>query len=131
MGNPVSQFVSQNFYWVFIAILVVNLLQRKYRRAAFKKRNATLYLAIAVFLFSVCAVGIVSLKISDYYLLIYAGIAIPVFIVFRKTLLPFTLRCRDCRETLDFNRVLYADSNLCANCERKLAEPAEDAAHGA
>lgn len=127
MPHPVSGFVVAYFYWLFIAILVVNLLQRKYRKEVLKKRAATLYIAVAVFLFYIYAYGVIHFNLSDLFLLPYVAVAATLFTVYRRTLFPFAYRCRRCRQPMDYSRILYFDSNLCASCAEREASASDDA----
>jgi hypothetical protein len=119
-GGALTHFVSnlivEYFYWVFLAILALNVMQRRRGREAQQKRFATLYLAIMVFVFYIYAYGIIRLGLSDWYLLVYLGISVGLIAMFRSVFLPFTLRCRACKQVLSFNRVVFSDTNLCADC---------------
>jgi len=125
--HPVSAFVVEYFYWVFIAVLVVNLMQRKYRREVLKKRAATLYVAVVVFAFYIYAYGVIHFNFSDLLLIPYVAVAATLFAVYRRVLFPFAYRCKSCRLPLDFNRILYSDSNLCSQCAEKQASAADGA----
>ncbi|HUX20172.1 MAG TPA: hypothetical protein VMW69_02965 [Spirochaetia bacterium] len=119
MAHPVSNFIVSYFYWVFLAILVVNLMQRRYREKAQRKRFASLYIAILVFVLYIYAFGVIRLNVSELFLLIYAAAAGLLLWSYRKTFLPFSFRCRSCKKPLTFDRFAYADSNLCAECQEK------------
>jgi len=125
--HPVSSFVVEYFYWVFIAVLVLNLLQRKYRREVLKKRAATLYIAVVVFAFYIYAYGVIHFDFSDLLLIPYVAVAVTLFAVYRRVLFPFAYHCTSCRQPLDFNRMLYSDSNLCSQCAEKQASSADGA----
>lgn len=116
MAHPVSNFIVSYFYWVFLGILVLNVMQRKYREKARRKRNATLYIAILVFVFYIYAYGVIRLNLSEWFLLIYVAVVAALLGFYRRTFLPFTIRCRKCERSLTFDRVFYSDSNLCAEC---------------
>lgn len=122
MAHPVSNFIVSYFYWVFLAVLVLNLMQRRHRQNAARKRNATLYFAIFVFVYYVYAFGVIQLKLSEWFLLIYpAAIAVLVWF-YRRTFFPFSIRCLSCSKPLTFDRFFYADDNLCAECEERLSD---------
>lgn len=132
MVHPVSNFIVSYFYWVFLGVLVINIMQRKHRAEAQRKRNATLYIAIFVFVFYIYAYGIIRLGLSEWFLLVYVGIIGSFMWFYRRIFLPFTIHCRSCAKTLSFERLLYSDSNLCLECaEREAAEtdalPEDDA----
>lgn len=125
MAHPVSNFIVSYFYWLFLAILVVNLMQRRYRAKAQRKRFATLYIAILVFVLYIYAFTLIRFNLSDWLLLIYGGAAGVLIGVYRRAFLPFALHCVSCGATLPFDRVVYADNNLCADCEAKADEDDE------
>jgi len=122
VAHPVSNFIVSYFYWLFLAILVVNLTQRRHRGKAQRKRFATLYIAILVFVLYIYGFTLIRFNLSDWFLLIYAGVAGILVGVYRRTFLPFSLHCVSCGATLPFDRVVYADNNLCRDCEAKAAE---------
>ena len=119
MIHPVSNFIVSYFYWVFLGVLVVNLMQRRRRAEAQRKRSATLYLAIFVFVFYIYAYGIIQLNLPEWFLLLYVALVAALMWFYRRTFLPFTLKCRSCATTLSFDRILYADSNLCLECAER------------
>lgn len=133
VAHPVSNFIVSYFYWVFLGILVINLMQRRHRAEAPRKRNATLYIAIFVFVFYIYAYGVIQLRLSEWFLLLYVGLVGSLMWYYRRIFLPFTLRCRSCAKTLTFERIIYSDTNLCLECaEREAAEtdgPSEDDAN--
>ncbi len=122
MNHPVSNFIVSYFYWVFLAILVLNLLQRKYRQKAQRKRGATLYVAIFVFVFYIYAYGIIQLGLSEWFLLVYLAVVGLLVGFYPQTFLPFRLRCASCSKTLSFDRFFYSDDNLCEQCARAASE---------
>ena len=129
MLHPVSSFISEYFYYVFLAVLVLNLLQRKYRKDAAKKRSATLYLAVANSVVFVFAEAVVRFNLSELLLIPFGVVVAGLCFYSRRVVFPFSLRCSECRQTLDFNRMVYSDSNLCLSCAEKrseaLAEPSD------
>lgn len=122
MSRPVSMFIAENFFWVLIAVLALNLFQRRKGKASRQKRQATLWWAILVFGLYVAGVFIVQFKVSDLFLLIYASIAAGLVYKFRYIFLPFKLKCVSCGKQMDFNQIFFDDSNLCTNCKEKLQE---------
>ncbi len=118
--NPVSTFLAENGFWGLIAVLALNLFQRKHGKKARKKRQATLYIAIAVFGLYAFAIMVIQLKLHDLFLLIYVAIAGVLFYVFREHILPFSLKCGSCGNRLDGKELIFDDSNLCEKCKEKL-----------
>jgi hypothetical protein len=127
MNNPVSTFIAENFFWVLIAVLALNLFQRRKGKASRTKRQATLWWAILVFGLYVAGVLLVQFELSDLFLLIYAAVAAGLVYKFRTVFLPFKLKCVSCRKQMDFNQIFFDDSNLCMGCKEKLQESGEDA----
>ena len=62
-------FLQKVLYYLLIALLVVNLLQRKHLKTGAKKRLATLYLAIVALVLMSAAVLIRRFNFSDSLLL--------------------------------------------------------------
>lgn len=117
--NPVSTFLADNGFWGLVAVLALNLFQRKHGKKARKKRQATLFIAIAVFGLYAFAIMVVQLKLHDLFLLIYLAAAGVVFYIFREHILPFRLKCVSCGERLDGKELVFDDSNLCEKCREK------------
>jgi hypothetical protein len=127
MEQPVAKFIADNFYWVFLGVLAMNVFSRKHQRTARKKRMAILFLAIIIFGLYCAGILIVQFELSDYLLLIYVAIAAPIMYIFREKILPFRFKCRECRASMDFNDIAFHDSNLCAKCRERAQEGEESA----
>lgn len=117
--NPVSTFLADNGFWGLVAVLALNLFQRKYGEKSRKKRQATLYLAIIVFGLYAFAIMIVQLKLHDLFLLIYLAAAGVLMYKFREHILPFRFKCVSCGNSLDGKELVFYDSNLCEKCREK------------
>ncbi len=107
----ISQFVADNFYWLFLGILVLNLTQRKHQKTAQKKRLATLYLAVAALVLYSAGQLVLNYEVGDIYLLLVLVIVVGVIMRFRDRVFPFTLRCVQSGKRLDMHSILYRDSN--------------------
>lgn len=127
MEQPVAKFIADNFYWVFLGVLALNVFSRKHQRTARKKRMAILFLAIIIFGLYCTGILIVQFGLSDYLLLLYAAVAAPIMYIFREKILPFRFKCRTCSASMDFNDIAFHDSNQCAKCREK-EEEREDSA---
>lgn len=124
LPSPVAAVLGRYLYYLLMAILVLNLVQRKHMATGRNKRLATLYMAVAVLAFMAASLGIARLSRSDL-LLVPAAAALGVLVFLnRGRLFPFRLRCRRCGARLDMDRILYHDSNRCADCDRET--PAAD-----
>ncbi len=127
----ISERFSSYIYYIMMALLLLNITQRKHIKHGEKKRLATLWMAGLFLFLQVELVVIQHYKLSDYYI-------IPAFLVFlvigyllRKKMLVFKFKCESCGTKLDYKRVLYWDSNKCEKCdppEEPSAEETEETA---
>jgi hypothetical protein len=115
--DTVTTFVSENIIYLLLAVLVVNMLQRRYQKYAQMKRLATLYIAILILALMVGTVLIVYLDLPDIIFLPLLAVLILIGYRFRKKVFPFRLNCRKCGERLAGKRILFYDSNTCEKCE--------------
>lgn len=118
-GQVAAMWVAENFFWVFIGILFLNMLQRRHQEEAEKKRFATLYLGIAAFAFYVAGLVIVELNLTDLLLIPSALLILGVVYYYREHTWPFRLHCRETGERLTWNEIIYDDSNLCAKAKER------------
>jgi len=117
--TTISEFISENFFYVFLAVIALTLFQRKYGKRVTKKRMAVLYIAIIIFALQISASLIMEFEFTDAYLLIWA-VAAGVIIYFKKgVIFPFKYKCVKCSATLTFNDMVFDDSNLCEKCREK------------
>lgn len=123
MEHPISQFIVDYFNWVFLGILALNLFQRRQGKNAQKKRFATLYIAIGVFLIYTFANGLLYFKLAEVYLAPFAIAVVVAAYLLRRWLFPFRIRCASCAKTLSFEQIVYRDSNLCDDCAPRIEEP--------
>lgn len=112
MGTAVSFWVAENFSWAFLAILVLNILQKRHQPRAGRKRFATLYIAIGALLFMVAGQIIVTFGGNDLILLAALCIILAVMIHFRTHTFPFYLYSRRDGRKLTWEEVLYVDEEL-------------------
>ena len=119
----VSQFFSKFSYFLFLGILLANLYQKKYGKRGERKRFATLYMGIAVFVVFLASGAIIhseqlfGTKLNDLLILpVVAGAAAYVYAKREKTL-PFRFRCAKCGARLPAEKAFFIDGDLCASCE--------------
>ncbi len=131
-GSTVSQFVSNNIFWLFVAILAVNLFQRKYLAVGERKRFATLYMSMVVLAVMAFSALLLQFSLPDWLFLPFIALLAGTVWVFRAKIFPFRRRCARCSVKLPFDRILYYDNNLCAECDAKEREAREGLApeHG-
>lgn len=111
----ILQAIERYYTWALIAILLLNLAQRKIPNSA-KKRYATIYLASILLLFEVGAVTILSRGWNHNWAWPLLALCVGLLYLLRKRALPFKLKCVECGATLSFNRVIGGDENLCDSC---------------
>jgi hypothetical protein len=116
MSHPAADFVIKDVYWVFLAVLALNVIQRRGAGAGGKKRFSTLYLAILIFGLCVAAAAVIQFHLGDYVLVAYGAAAATVAVVFRRALFPYRLRCSSCGARLTFNEVIANEANRCNAC---------------
>ncbi|MCK5156189.1 MAG: 8-oxo-dGTP diphosphatase [Spirochaetales bacterium] len=108
--------ITNEMYWFVIAVLALNLFQRKHQKRSQKKRTATLIAASLVLLLNVLFVLILTFGLPQW-------LGIPALIVplaigyrFRSKIAIFKRICPECGEKLPLKVTLYFDDNLCADC---------------
>lgn len=118
----ISQTIADAGIWPLVVMLVPYvLIFRRHGAEANKKRLASLLHAIAVFLVTIGATIIMSLGLSDIYLLIpIIGIALGSYFA-RAQMFPYRLTCPSCGKRYnllsdDFKIVYVMDDNLCEDC---------------
>ncbi|MFA5447233.1 MAG: 8-oxo-dGTP diphosphatase [Sphaerochaeta sp.] len=115
--------INRYYSWALIAILFLNLSQRKIPNST-KKRFATIYLASILLLFEVGVVTIITRGWNHNWAWPLLALCIGLLYALRKRALPFTLHCTECGAKLEFNRIIGGDENICTACYNK-AHPEE------
>ncbi len=113
----IAYFLQKGLYYLLIALLVCNLLQRKHSKTGAKKRLATLYLAIVALVLMTAAVVVRRFNFSESLLLPVVVAAVLLVLSKRSRFFPFQINCLKCGQRLGWQRFLYHDSNLCEPCE--------------
>ena len=108
--------------WIVVAMLTLNLSQRRHLEHGERKRFATLYLSILVLVVFASSHLILLYGLPAATLGVVALLILAVAGVFREQVLPFRLWCTSCGAKLSPKRVLYYDSNRCRNCEQDTQE---------
>lgn len=114
--GSISEFLAQNLFAVLIAVLVLNLVQRRYQNQAQKKRLASLLFAILILLLMGASATIQHFLLRDLVLLPVILLLAATAYLFRRHFFPFSLHCRKCGKKLQFKTVLFFDSNCCEEC---------------
>ncbi len=116
-SNSLSAVLSDNLYILILAILLLNLIQRRYQKYSQKKRMATLYFAILSLALMAVSLLIIHFNLSDLILApLILGLGIIIYLA-RNRFLPFRLHCRKCSKRLPFKRIIFFDSNCCDDCD--------------
>jgi uncharacterized membrane protein len=116
--GSVTTFVSENILYLLLAVLVLNMVQRRYQKHAQQKRFATLYIAILILVLMVGTVIIVYFQLPDILFLPLLAALIFIGYRYRNKVFPFRLNCRSCGERLTGKRILFFDSNTCEKCDQ-------------
>lgn len=103
--------LSDGLYWAFLAMLLLNILQRKHQKKAQRKRFATLYLSLGVFGLLVVSQLIVIYDGADWML--FPGFAVVAAVVYRyrSYTFPFRLRSPMDGRRLTWEEILYDDNH--------------------
>lgn len=120
------EFVARYFYWVFLAILILNMTQRKHQKTAQKKRMATLYLAIAALVIYAGAEMCRQYALGDGVMVAVILAVIAAVAILRNHTFPFTLTCQCTGRRLDWNSILYRDDNCLPEPEPEEEEDTDD-----
>ena len=112
----IIDFVSKYFYYLFLALILLTVIQRKYRGEGDQKRFAVLMVSIFVFVMYIGALGIRSKNLDQSWLLLPFLVDLSLVYVLRKKLFIFKTTCRSCGKKLAGTDILYIDSNLCNDC---------------
>ncbi len=110
-------FIADNFYYLFLGWIVLNLIQRRYREKGRKKRTATLIQAVMIFILYIGAMIIRAESLPVKWIMVPLGVIAAMLYFFRDRILPYKTRCINCRKRLSMNEILFFDANLCSGCD--------------
>ncbi|AEC01274.1 8-oxo-dGTP diphosphatase [Parasphaerochaeta coccoides] len=111
----IVRFLAENYLWIIIAILAVNMTQRKYPGTD-KKRRATVYIALGALLLNISAVFVLQNEMTHWLVAVAAIILLVAGFFLRKWVWPFRLHCAGCGKRMDYAHVVGHDDNLCTSC---------------
>ncbi len=114
----VVNFVSRYFYYIFLGLIILTVIQRKQGQAGAGKRLAVLITAILFFIMYIGALGIKMKNFNPVWLLLPLFVDISLIYVLRDKLLIFKSKCRKCGKKLEISDILYIDSNKCSTCRK-------------
>ena len=121
--HPITLFLQKNLFYLLLAVLALNLFQRRYQKASEKKRFATLYLAMLVLSWMILVIVVVAFRWPDWLLIPFTLAVAAVGVIFRRHTFPFRLRCARCGGSLEGKRLLFYDSNTCERCDPQEEPP--------
>jgi 8-oxo-dGTP diphosphatase len=105
------------FTFLLLAVLVLNMTQRKHLSHGEGKRFATLKIAGVLFIVYAGFWVMERTNLPDLLAVPVVLIAAIVAFVFRRELFPFRTRCVACGTRLPLSRIVYFDSNRCRECD--------------
>ena len=117
--HSVNTFIAERILYLLLAVLALNMLQRRYQKHAQKKRFATLYIGILILVFMVGTVLIVYFDLPDILVVPLLAALVLIGYRYRRQVFPFRLNCRLCGQRLSGKRILFFDSNTCEQCEQR------------
>ncbi len=111
--------IADNFLFILIVILLVNIFQRKYVPKSNNKRKATLFIAVLFFIWQLTIVVILQQGWPHYLAIVTLLIPIAIAYAFQDRIFIFKTKCVSCNAKLPFEVTLYFDDNLCYDCRPK------------
>ena len=109
--TTLSAHLTDVLYWTFLAILLLNILQRKHQKKAHRKRFATLYLALAIFALLMVSQLILIYEGGDWMLLPGFAAVSAVMYRYRGKIFPFRLRSPADGRRLTWDEIFYDDNH--------------------
>jgi len=121
--HPITLFLQKNLFYLLLAVLALNLFQRRYQKLSERKRFATLYLAMLVLAWMILVIVVVAFGWPDWLLVPFTLALAGVGAIFHRHTFPFRLRCARCGQSLEAKRILFHDSNACERCDPSQEPP--------
>jgi peptidoglycan/LPS O-acetylase OafA/YrhL len=108
---PVAVWVAERAYWIFLGVMILNIIQRRYQKQVEKKRFATLIIGIALFGVLVAGHAVNEFNGTDWmFYLAVAGI-VAVLVYYREKTFPFRFRSQKDGRWLTFQEILFDDEH--------------------
>lgn len=115
----VLETIANNYLWFLVAILALNLSQRRYAPRSTKKRMATLIIACFAMLFQIFIVIILSRGWPQWLAFCALAVTLAAMIPLRKRIFLFKRRCVVCDAKLSATAIINYDDNTCDFCWEK------------
>jgi hypothetical protein len=113
-ANPVAHFLADWLTLPLVAVLLLNLLQR--RRRAGARRLGTLTLGGMLLALLCAALLTVRFELPDAVLIPALAVILLLGYRFRRVIFSFSLRCPGCGRFLGLKRILFHDDPHCPEC---------------
>lgn len=112
----ILKMIADRYLWILVAILLVNIFQRKYVPLSNYKRRATLIIAILALLWQILIVIIIEQNLPHSLAIVALLVPIGVAFLLKNYLFIFKRRCPSCNAKLNYKEILYYDDNICLKC---------------
>ncbi len=109
-------FIIKYFYYVFLGLIILTVIQRKHRGTGDRKRLAALIAGILVFIMYIGALGIKTKNLDQIWILLPFSVDLSLVYVLRSRLFIFKTRCINCGNKLTGSDIFFTDSNRCSDC---------------
>ncbi len=114
----IAEKLTEPVFWLLAATAILNIMQRRHHKTCEKKRISTLIWAVIIFGFYVIVILVASKEnISEYFLIAGAGAVALAAYILRGKAFPYKVKCTSCGTRMNFDRILYYDSNMCEKCD--------------
>ena len=113
-------FLTTNYTWILVLILLINLSQRKIPHTN-RKRVALIWMASITLAYYMIVVVTAMFQDPVPAIGVWGGLVLVILtvIIFRRRVWPFTLHCRDCGKKLRWEFIIGHDDCLCQDCHDK------------
>jgi hypothetical protein len=124
----IARLLSQALPWLIVAVLMLNMAQKRHGEAGHTRRLASLYLALALAALFATAWTVVNsehvlhIRLNDAALLAPAALIGFVLWTFRRRVFPYRLRCAGCGKRLPIRQIALSDEANCEACRRPAAQ---------
>lgn len=122
---PVSMALTGILPWVVVAVLALNMSQRRFMDVGVAKRFATLQLGGLVTALWAAALVLERFALPDLFLVPVLVLLAIIAVARRQSIFPHRLRCTSCGALLPVQRILYHDDARCASCASPPADTEE------
>ncbi len=115
----VAEIIQKPVLVTLVVLLLFNLTQRRHLEHGEKKRFATLGFAGTLLIIYVGTITAIRYALPGYALLVPLGVSVFLALRYRRSLLVFSIRCKQCKSPLSIKKIVYYDDNLCGSCLRE------------